>query len=373
MNRIQRLAELCHQSAWLDFLDRRLLTSGDFRRLIENGIRGVTSNPTIFQKAIAGGTDYDALIRAARPSESDASVLERVMLRDLTLACDELRSAYERSDGRDGFASIEVDPTIADDAAAQIEQAKRLWEAVDRPNLMVKIPATRAGLPAIESCLAHGININVTLLFSVSRYREVIEAHLRALERRVQANKPLDGVASVASFFVSRVDTKVDKLLDAMPAALREQASSLRGQIAIANAKVAYEAYEHVIEGDRWKALAARGARPQRLLWGSSSPKDPRYADTYYIEALIGPDTVDTMTLESVRAYLDHGEPEVRITKDRDRCHTQLRQLEELGVKLDQVTDQLETEGVASFTESFHRSLKAIAEKRGAASTQPRP
>ncbi len=374
MNRIQRLAEL-GQSAWLDFLDRRLLTSGEFRRLVErDGLRGVTSNPTIFQKAISGTSDYDAFVRGAPPSESDASVLERLMVRDLALACDVLLPAYEESGGTDGFASIEVDPTIASDTAAQVEQATRLWRAVNRPNLMVKIPATRAGLPAIESCLAHGININVTLLFSVSRYREVVEAHLRALERRAHANQRLDHVASVASFFVSRVDTKIDRLLDARRDALRrEEAESLRGRIAIANAKIAYEAYERVVASDRWGALAARGAQSQRLLWGSSSPKDPRYADTYYIEALVGPDTVDTMTLEGVRAYLDHGKPELRITKDRDLAHSQLEQLEDLDVKLDRITDQLETEGVTAFTESFRRSLQAIAEKRSARAAHPMP
>jgi transaldolase len=363
-NRIQTLAAL-GQSAWLDFLDRRLLLSGELRRMIDvDGLRGLTSNPSIFQKAIATTSDYDALIREAPPSESHASILERIMIRDLGDACDELRSVYDATRGADGFASIEVDPRIANDTAAQVEQAKRLWDAVHRPNLMVKIPATRPGLPAIESCLAHGVNINITLLFSVNRYREVIEAHLRALEKRVALGAPIDGIASVASFFVSRVDTKIDKLLDAMPNALRGAAGSLRGQIAIANAKLAYEEYERIIASERWKALAQKGARPQRLLWGSTSPKDPLYADTYYVEALVGRDTVDTMTREVFRAYLDHGEPAERLTRDRDRAHAQIAKLEELAIDLERITDQLEEEGIEAFVKAFRESVSAIEKKR---------
>jgi transaldolase len=364
MNRIHRLEEL-GQSVWLDFLDRELLTSGELTRMIhQDGIRGVTSNPTIFQKAIAGSSAYDDLIRAAPPGESEASILEKVMVRDLTLACDRLRPVYNATDGADGFASIEVEPTRAGDTAAQVEQAARLWAAVDRPNLMVKIPGTRPGVPAIQSCIAHGININVTLLFSVSRYREVIEAYLMGLERRVAANQPVDRVASVASFFVSRIDTKLDKHLDALPNALRGAAGALRGQIAIANAKIAYEKYEEILESDRWKALAAKGARPQRLLWASTSSKDPLYADTYYPDALVAPLTIDTMTRETLRAYLDHGNPEVRIATNREIAHRQMRDLAALQIDLTSETDALETEGIASFTDSFQSTLRAIAEKR---------
>ncbi len=375
MNRIARLHEL-GQSAWLDFLDRRLL-SGELRRLVEqDGLRGVTSNPTIFQKAMASSTDYDASIRSAPRSTSDAAVLERIMVRDLSVACHELRSVYEATSGADGFASIEVDPTCAGDTAAQVEQATRLWQAIERPNLMVKIPATRPGIPAIESCLAHGINVNVTLLFSVSRYREVVEAYMRALERRVRANQPIDRIASVASFFVSRIDTKVDALLDAMPNALRGAAGALRGQIAIANAKLAYEAFEHVVASERWKALAQRRARPQRLLWGSTSPKDPRYADTYYLDALVGPETVDTMTLDGFRAFLDHGRPEPRLVRERRAAHERMTQLKALGVDIDAITERLEIEGVAAFVEAQKKSLDAIAEKRDvrrrAVDAQPR-
>lgn len=369
MTRIQRLAEL-GQSAWLDFLDRRLLTSGELRRMVEHeGLRGVTSNPAIFQKAIAASNDYDGLIRSAAANENLANILERIMVRDLTLACDELRPVYERTAGVDGFASIEIDPTVANDTGAQVEHAKRLWDAVNRPNLMVKIPATRPGLPAIKSCLAHGLNINVTLLFSVERYREVVEAHLRALERRVGLGEPIDRIASVASFFISRVDTNVDALLDALPSA--PEAGKLRGRIAIANAKLAYAEYEYIVGLDRWKALAAKGARPQRLLWGSTSPKDPRYADTHYIDALVGPDTVNTMTRECFGAYLDHGDPAPRLANGLELARTQMAQLAELGVDFARVTEELEDEGVEAFVKSFHESLKTIATKRPA-TTQPR-
>lgn len=281
-----------------------------------------------------------------------------------SIACDALQPVYEATHGADGFASIEVDPTIASDTGAQVEQAVRLWNAVGRPNLMVKIPGTRAGLPAIESCLFHGINVNVTLLFSVTRYREVADAWMRALEHRAAAGQPLDRIASVASFFVSRIDTKIDAELDAMVDARRAAASALRGCIAIANAKVAYESFEHLLARDRWKTLAAKGARPQRLLWASTSTKDPRYPDTYYAEALVGPDTVDTMTPATFRAYLDHGRPEPRIARDRSRVREQCGALGALGIDLGRVTDELEDEGVASFAESFRASTKAIADKR---------
>lgn len=359
MSRIQRLAQL-GQSAWLDSLDRRLMTSGELRRLIEeDGLRGVTTNPSIFRKAVVESSDYDAFIRDATPNESEADILERVMIRDLQMACDTLRPVYDKTGGVDGFASIEVAPDIAHDTAAQIEQAKRLWDAVARPNLMVKIPATRPGIPAITSCLAHGININVTLLFSVSRCREVAEAHMHALERRLAANQPIDRIASVASLFVSRIDTKVDPLVG--------DDSPLRGQIAIANATLAYEQWEHLMATDRWKALAAKGARPQRLLWGSTEPKDERYADTYYAEALVARDTVDTMTPDVFKAYLAHGEPELRLDQNRERAHQQMSELAKLGIDLATITEQLEDEGVEKFVKAFKESQKAIASKRRSA------
>ncbi|WP_394844208.1 transaldolase [Pendulispora brunnea] len=364
-NPIQRLYEL-GQSAWLDFISRDLLTSGELRRLVQrDGLRGVTSNPTIFQKAIAGSADYDAFIDGAHPSEADAAVLERIMVRDLQLACDELFPIYERTGGTDGFASIEVSPVLAHETVGSIDQAQRLWTAVGRPNLMVKIPATREGLPAIEQCLVEGININVTLLFGVPRYLEVVKAYLRALETRAAQNRAIDRVASVASFFVSRVDTKVDKILDMLaPSAAAERGKSLRGKIAIANAKVAYAEFERIAASDRWHELAAKGARPQRLLWGSSSSKDPAYPDTYYVEALAGPRTVNTMPLETFRAYLDHGRPEIRIIRDRDLAFEQIAELVNLGIDFDAIVQTLEDEGVASFIESYDKAVHSISGKR---------
>ncbi|WP_146651870.1 transaldolase [Labilithrix luteola] len=367
-SRIHRLEDL-GQSVWLDFLDRKLLTSGELEQLISEGLRGMTSNPTIFQKAISGSSDYDTAIRSAAASESDASVLERLMVRDLTLACDKLRPVYDGSDGADGFASIEVAPTLAGETAASIEAASRLWGAVNRPNLMVKIPGTRAGLRAIESCLTHGININVTLLFSVSRYREIIEAHLRALEHRVSRGEPIDRIASVASFFVSRVDTKVDKALDGLT--VPGDALSLKGKIAIANAKLAFEEYETILASQRWKTLADKGARPARLLWASTSTKNPAYPPLLYVEALIGPRTVDTVTPETFRTYTEQGQPEPRIRRDLGQAHAQMELLARHGIDFEEVAAQLETEGVASFVDSFTKLLQCIADKRRSFTSPP--
>jgi transaldolase len=364
VNPIQRLAEL-GQCAWLDFIDHRLLTSGELaRRIASDGLRGLTSNPTIFQKAVAASADYDDLLRGAPASDTDAEIFERLMTREIALACDELRRVYDDSDGSDGFVSIEVAPTLARDASGTIEQARRLWREVGRPNLLVKIPATRECLPAIEQCLGEGVNVNITLLFSVARYRDVADAYLRALETRVTEAKPIDGIASVASFFVSRVDTKIDKALDGLTGSKQECGRPLRGQIAIANAEVAYEEFERVFGAERWKKLAARGARPQRLLWGSTSTKDPKYPDLYYVEALVGPQTVDTMTRKCFDAYLDHGSPEARLGRGPERARQQLAGLAALGIDLEAVTRGLEDEGVAAFAASFDQAVESIAAKR---------
>lgn len=363
MSTIDRLREL-GQSVWLDFLDRELLTSGELDRKVQEGLRGLTSNPTIFQKAIASGRAYDDVIGGAAASEMESTVLERLMVRDIAAACDRLRPVYDRTGGADGFASIEVSPLAAGDTKRSIAEAHRLWEAVSRPNVMVKIPGTPQGVPAIRRCLTDGLNINITLLFSVARYREVVDAYLSALEARLEGGNSIEGIASVASFFVSRVDTKVDKALDALEGARAASGVALRGQIAVANAKIAYEEYARVISSDRWRALAAKGARPQRLLWASTSPKDPRYPDTYYAEALVGADTVDTMTLETLAAYLDHGRPEARLTTDGARAHDQLAQLGELGLDLSAIERELEDEGVRSFSDSYLKAIEAIAARR---------
>ncbi len=354
MHNIHRLREL-GQSVWLDFIERSMLTSGELERLTEeDGLVGLTSNPTIFQKAIARSTDYDDIIQAAEPQESDRRVLERIAVRDVTLACDQLRAVYDKTGGADGFVSIEVAPSLARNTSGSIEEARRLWRLVSRPNLMVKIPGTREGIAAIEQCLTDGININITLLFSVARYLEVVAAFVRALESRIEDGEPIDRIASVASFFVSRVDAKVDPLITQGP----------KGQIAIANAKIAYEEYERVFAGDRWQRVASKVARPQRLLWASTSPKSPEYPDVYYVDALIGPHTVDTMTPETFRAYIDHGHPEVRLTKDRERAHELIQNLAKMGIDFPKITQELENEGVRLFAESFDKALESIAEKR---------
>jgi transaldolase len=364
MNTIERLGEL-GQSVWLDFLDHELLTSGALDRMIEcEGLRGMTSNPTIFQKAIASSTAYDEVIRGALDSEPSTSILERIMVSEVRAACDRFRSVYERTDGRDGFVSIEVSPDMARDTRGAIEAAHRLWNGVDRPNVLVKIPGTREGVPAIRRCLADGININITLLFSVERYLEVADAYLGALETRVASGQSIERVASVASFFVSRVDTKVDQALKLMPNALAGTTGSLGGQIAIANAKMAYEEYERLVASERFRVLAAKGARPQRLLWASTSPKDPAYPDIYYVEALIGNVTIDTMTLETFRAYLDHGRPEPRLTRDRTLAHEQVLALKPLAIDFAAITKMLEDDGIRAFAVSFHKALEGIAGKR---------
>jgi transaldolase len=369
MKRLLRLREL-GQSVWLDYLDRKLLTEREFDRMLtEDGLAGMTSNPTIFLKAIAGSSDYDQTISAATRTESNATIFERIEIEDVTRACDRFRPLYDETRGADGFVSIEVSPERAFDTDATVAEVHRLWTAVNRPNVMVKIPGTRVGVPAIERCLADGININVTLLFAVDRYVEVAGAFLQALETRVRQGKPIDAVGSVASFFVSRIDTKIDRALDALPESARRVGRPLRGRIAIANATIAYAAYRQLIAQDRWRALAAKGAHPQRLLWASTSTKDPAYRDLHYADALIAPETVDTMPLATLRAFRDRGSPEVRLTEDAERARTQLATLAKLGIQLDAVTSELEYEGVRAFTESHEQALEKIAEKRRAHTT----
>ena len=358
MHKVHQLTAL-GQSVWLDFLNHAMLASGELDRLVhDDGVRGQTSNPTIFAKAIAGTNDYDELLAAAGLDEPDPVVLERLMTRDIALACDAFRSCYETTGGRDGFVSVEVPPAVAYDTLGSIDAARRLWSEVARPNVMVKIPGTREGLLAIERCLADGLNINITLLFSVERYEQVANAYLRALEARKSAGKPIDRVASVASFFVSRVDTKIDAALDRAGSKLE------RGRAGIDNARVAYEAYGRIFSGARWRELAEAGARPQRLLWASTSTKNPSYGDLHYVDALVAPDTIDTMPMETLRAFIDHGEPEVRIGRDLDRAHRLASDLAASGIDLAKVMQELEDEGVKKFGDSFAEALAKINEKR---------
>ena len=364
MNPLVRLGEL-GQSPWYDYVTRDLVASGELARLIrEDGLRGMTSNPTIFEKAVAGSTSYDGDIRRlGREGRSPGEIFEALAVADLRAACDEFAELHRRTGGLDGQVSLEVSPELANDTEATIQEAHRLWAALDRPNAMIKIPGTEAGLPAITRSIADGISVNVTLLFSVERYAAVIEAWLAGLEQRLGRGEPLEPVASVASFFVSRVDGKVDPLLDRISAG---SPSPLRGRIAIANAAAAYRLFEWCLGTPRWGRLAKAGARPQRPLWASTSTKDPRYPDTYYVEALIAPRTVNTLPPETFAAYRDHGRPAVRIRESIASAAAEVKALAAAGIDLAAVTRELEEEGVAKFAASYRSLLARIGTKAGA-------
>ena len=363
---LQRLG----QSPWHDNIRRELLTSGKLRRMIDDGwITGLTSNPTIFEQAISKSDDYDAeLGRLARKGKSAEEIFDALAIGDIRNAADLFRGVYDRTKGADGYVSIEVAPKYARDTQATILEARRLWETVDRPNLMVKIPATKEGIPAIEQSIAAGININVTLIFSLERYEEVMTAYLNGLIRRRDADEPLDHVASVASFFVSRVDTLVDKLLDERIAAASpdeaERLRRLQGKAAIANAKIAYQQFRRKFSVEAYALLANEGARKQRPLWASTSTKNPEYPDTYYIEALVAPDTVDTMPPATLEAYADHGDPKVRIDEGIDEARRALEELAAVGIDMADVTARLERDGVKSFADSFDSLIRVVEERR---------
>jgi transaldolase/transaldolase/glucose-6-phosphate isomerase len=359
-NSLARLGEL-GQSVWYDYITRDLLVSGELNRLIqEDGLRGMTSNPTIFEKAIAGSSLYDDDIRKLSEQGSGAAdIFEAVAVADVQAACDAFAPLYRESGKRDGFVSLEVSPRLAQDAEATLQEARRLWKALNRPNAMIKIPGTRAGLTAISRTIAAGVNVNVTLLFSVERYSEVIEAFLQGLESRLEQRLPIDAIASVASFFVSRVDAKIDPLLDRMGG------SDLRGKSAIANAALAYRLFRQSLASERWAQLASAGAHPQRPLWASTSTKDPRYPDVYYVEALIGPDTVNTVPPETLAAYRDHGQPSARIDEALAAAPAQLGRLRDAGIDLPAITRELEEDGVAKFAASYAGVLAGIEAKVG--------
>ena len=360
-NPLVRLGEL-GQSPWYDYITRDLVATGELRRLIrDDGLRGMTSNPTIFEKAIAGSAAYDADIRRlSEQGRSAGEIFEALAVADVRAACDEFAGLHQVTGGVDGQVSLEVSPTLAHDTHATIHEAERLWGAVDRPNAMIKIPGTEAGLPAITHCVAAGISVNVTLLFSVERYRAVIEAWLAGLEQRLAEGGDLGPVSSVASFFVSRVDGKVDPLLD------RAGHDALRGRIAIANACAAYRRFEGSLGTPRWQRLAQAGARPQRPLWASTSTKDPRYPDTFYVEALVAPRTVNTLPPETFAAYRDHGNPVVRMHEGMAVAPERLKALAAAGIDLAAVTRELEDDGVAKFAASYTGVLGTIETKAGA-------
>jgi transaldolase len=360
-SRLHQLSE--HgQSVWIDFLSRDMLRSGRLERMMrDDAVVGVTSNPTIFQKAVSSGEAYDEQLREVLADERDPKeIFIRLAAKDVGDALDLLRRVWDEGSGRDGYVSIEVDPHLASDTAATIEEAQRLHDLIDRPNLFVKIPATREGLPAIEEMIARGRSINVTLIFALERYAEVADAYLRGLERLVADGGDPSRVASVASFFVSRVDTEADKRLDEVGGH-----DELKGTLAVANAKLAYQRYKEIFAGERWEALRARGATPQRCLWASTSTKNPAYRDVLYVEELIGPHTVNTMPEETIGAFQDHGRVEPTLERGLEEARRTFERFAEAGVDYDDVTLTLEREGVEKFADSFRELLEGIRAKSG--------
>jgi transaldolase/glucose-6-phosphate isomerase len=367
MNPLRALREQ-GQSPWLDYIRRGLLTSGELQRLIdEEGLMGITSNPAIFEKAITGSQDYTAAIAALETEHLDAMALyERLVSEDIRQAADMLRPVYEETQGRDGYVSLEVSPYLARDTEGTIAEARRLWQVIQRPNLMIKVPATPEGIPAIQKLISEGININVTLLFAQEVYRQVAEAYLAGLEALAAAGGDLRRVASVASFFVSRIDSLVDAKLEAKLRAGegdRALLESLKGKVAIANAKLAYQAYRKIFAGERWERLAAAGARPQRLLWASTSTKNPQYSDVLYVEELIGPDTVNTMPPATWEAFRDHGRVRPTLESELEAAYDTLETLAKVGISLAEVTDTLLIEAIRLFAEPFDKLLNSLDKK----------
>ncbi len=368
------------QSPWYDNIQRAMLRSGELERMIrEDGLKGVTSNPTIFEKAINGSKDYDdalAHLLEQNPAQSSRDLFYSLAIEDIQQAADLLRPVYDKTGGCDGMISLEVSPDLAHDTASSVAEARRLAARVNRPNLMIKVPATREGLPAVSALIADGINVNVTLLFSVLRYEEVIEAYISGLEQALQNGKPLNRIASVASFFVSRVDALVDKLLDEkIKAAAPEQQALLekaQGKAAIANAKIAYQSYERLFSTPRFAKLREAGAHAQRLLWASTGVKNPNYSDVLYIDTLIGPDTVNTIPPATYKAFKEHGKAASTLQESVADAHASIALLAKLGIDMDAVTQQLEDEGVESFINSFKTLLGAIETKAAVMNGQGR-
>lgn len=367
MNRLQALHD-AGQSIWLDFIDRTMLFDGDLeRRIRDDSLTGMTSNPTIFEKALAEGTAYDAQLSGASADLTPWQLFELIETDDVRTACDHFAPVYQNTRGQDGFVSIEVSPGSANDTDKTVAEAERLWRAVDRPNVMIKVPGTKAGALAVRQLIAAGINVNITLLFSLDAHRSVIEAYLGGLEDRLARRQPIDRIASVASFFVSRVDTEVDKRLDAGIANGTSEESarlrSLKGTVAIANAKLAYALFREQFSGERWEVLGRAGAQVQRPLWASTSTKNPEYRDVMYVEQLIGADTVNTMTPATIDAFRDHGDVTLTAGDDREIARGVISDLESAGISLEAVTDKLLVEGLASFTKSFDSLLKGLEGK----------
>jgi transaldolase len=366
------------QSIWLDFIRRGMLRSGELQKMIDSdGLRGVTSNPAIFEKAIDGSTDYDEAIRTlALAGKNAADIYQMLTIEDVQRAADLFAPVFRQTQGRDGFVSLEVSPHLAHDTAGTIAEARHLWQAVDRKNVMIKVPGTQEGLPAIQQLISEGINVNVTLLFSLTRYHKVFAAYMAGLAARAAAGHSLDKVSSVASFFLSRIDVLVDPMLEKLmrgsdrnPTA--KLARRLHGQVAIASAKKAYQIYQKMTDSSRFCTLENQGARLQRLLWASTSTKNPTYSDVKYVEALIGKDTVNTLPLETLHAYRDHGRPAYRLESDLNEATAVLDGLAELGIDLNEITTQLEAEGVQKFIKPFDKLMDTLEKKRQAALAEP--
>jgi len=357
MSKLHDLARL-GQAVWLDYICRSLIVSGELQALIGKGVRGVTSNPTIFDRAISGSSDYDRdLGRLVAEDKSVDETYEALALEDIGGAADLLRPLYEATGGGDGYVSFEVDPKLADDTDRTITEARRLFSALDRPNVLIKVPATTAGIPAIETLIGEGINVNVTLIFAIANYEAVARAYISGLERLEQAGGDLSKVGSVASFFVSRIDTAVDRALGEI------DQTEIQGKIAVASAKVAYARFQEIFAGQRWERLASHGARVQRPLWASTSTKNPAYPDTLYVDTLVGADTVNTMPPKTMDAFLDHGRAAISVTSDLEAARAQMGRLAELGIDLDAITQKLQDDGVKAFVKSFESLLSSIEER----------
>ncbi|UCH19841.1 MAG: transaldolase [Deltaproteobacteria bacterium] len=364
MSKMNELAEL-GQSIWFDYIRRSLITSGELKDLVAQGLRGVTSNPSIFEKAIAGSADYDSdLEQLIDSNKTIHEIYESLALVDIAMAAEQLKPVYESTQGRDGFVSLEVNPDLANNTPKTIMEAKRLFESLNRPNVMIKVPATPAGLPAIAELITSGVNVNVTLIFGLDNYQAVAEAYLSGLEKLAQTGPSVTGghmvdrVASVASFFVSRVDTAVDQALE------KTGNTELQGKIAVANSKIVYEEYRKIFSGSRWDSLATKGARVQRVLWASTSTKNPSYPQNLYVDELIGPNTVNTLPPATLKSFMEHGVVSETLTKGVAEARKQIEQLADLGIDLDKITQDLQDEGVAAFAKSFESLITCISEKR---------
>ncbi|NJN02801.1 MAG: transaldolase [Leptolyngbyaceae cyanobacterium SL_1_1] len=358
------------QSVWMDNLSRDILQSGELQKLIESrDVHGITSNPAIFQKAIAGNAVYDQDIEAGiRAGKSVEEIYEALVFEDIRRACDILKPIYEETEGLDGYVSLEVRPSLARDTESTLEEARRYFKELNRPNLMIKIPGTPEGTPAIEQAISEGINVNVTLLFSVQAYREAAWAYVKGLEKRAERGEDVSKIAAVASFFLSRIDTKIDDRVDQLLVGednLSEKAKlqEVKGEVAIANAKVAYQEYKKIIASDRWQALAQKGAKVQRLLWASTSTKNPEYSDVMYVDRLIGPDTVNTLPPDTIEACADHCDVDSRIEDDVDQAYQLIESLPELGIDLDQTMDELLEEGIDKFVQPFDKLMDSLVTK----------